>query len=445
MATRINPAQAEASENTGKISEKAGERAGLDVGRILVWPPVVWVLAGFFFFFVFYFIKPTFLNPYHQFLPYGNFPIMEPIGADLREFLNFSKALVEQGSPYIDPNYYPPLESLFFLPLIYTSPDRAYVIITLVSLACFFGITLLFPLLLSRERRITAMLAFLLVSGLFSYGFLFEIERGQFDIIVMALCLAGLYLYHRHPRLSWLGYVLFSLSIQVKIFTGIFLLCFVRDWHDWKRNLLRWGALLLANFAALFLLGPKIFSDFITALQKQTQTPSYVWLGNHSINSFTKLIVGKIIEHGIDPHTPVLQTYQTLMQLALLAIYGLCLAAVLWVVYRRRLSPLNPTLVLVLAVGCMVIPSTSHDYKLAVFAAPVTLFFNSLDWHRSGRLGIDVLSTLLVIIIGVAYTSMLFLHNDVPLLLSSNTPALLLIAAAAAGLMWVRERGALTT
>jgi len=259
----------------------------------------------------------------------------------------------------------------------------------------------------------------------------------------MALCLAGLYLYHYHPRLRWLGYALFSLSIQVKIFTGIFILCFTHDWRDWKRNLLRWGALLLANLAALFALGPKVFNDFITALQNQTQFPSYVWLGNHSINSFTKIVISKISDHGIDPHNPILQTYHTLMQLGLLAFYGLCLAGVLWIVYRKRLSPLNPTLILVLAVGSMVIPSTSHDYKLSVFAAPVALFFNSLEWRRSGRLVTDILSTLLVIIIGAAFTSMLFLHNSLPLLLNSNTPALLLIAAAAAALMWVREGASL--
>ena len=441
MTTKINPADTTIPAKTDAISAKIAERVGAFIGRILAWPPIVWVLLAFLFFFIFYFIKPTFLNPFHQFLPYGNFPTIEPDGADLRQYLDFSKALVEKGSPYINPNYYPPLESLFFLPLTYTTPDRAYVILTMVSFVCFFGITLLFPLLLSRERRISAILAFVLISGLFSYGVLFEIERGQFDIIVMTLCLAGLYLYHYHPRLRWLGYVLFSLSIQIKIFTGIFILCFTRDWHDWKRNLLRWGGLLLANLAALFALGPKVFSDFITAIRTQTQVPSYVWVGNHSINSFTKILIAKISEHGIDPHTPILQTYQTLMQLGLLAVYGLCLASVLWIVYRKRLNPLNPYLILVLAVGGMVIPTTSHDYKLSIFAAPVALFLNGLEWRRSGRLLIDILSTLLVGVISVAYTSMLFLHNSLPLLLNSNLPALLLIAAAAMILMWVRERG----
>ncbi len=440
MASKTVTAKSKGTAHTGEILTKIGRKTGALAIQVLDWPPIVWVLAGFGFFFLLYVIRPAFLNPYHQLQLFGNFPVMEPIGADLREFLTFSKALLEKGSPYINPNYYPPLESVFFLPLTFTTPDRAYTFITLVNYACFLGITFLFPLLLFKERRVTPILAFVTISGLFSYGFLFEIERGQYDLIVMAFCFAGLYLYHYHPRWRWLSYLLFSLSIQLKLYPGIFIFCFTRDWRDWKRNLLRWGGLLVFNLAMLFAVGPKVFLDFVNAIRTQMQTPSYVWLGNHSINSFTKIVVEKISAHGIDPHNPILGTYQTLMQIGLLGFYGLCLACVIWIVYRKRLSPLNPYLVLVLAVGGLVIPSTSHDYMLSIFAAPMAFFLGSLDWRRSGRLWIDALSTLLVLFISLAYTSILFMHNAMPLLINSNLPSLLLIAGAAAFLMWIRER-----
>ncbi len=440
MASRTHPARPKITTYAGEILAKAGAKTSALLMDVLAWPPIVWVRAGFGLFFLLYFIKPAFLNPYHKLELFGSFPAMEPIGADLREYLNFSKALLERGSPYISPNYYPPLESVFFLPLTFTTPDRAYVIMTLVSYLCFLGITFLFPLSLAREKRAIPTLAFITIAGLFSYGFLFEIERGQYDLVVVALCFAGLYLYHYHPRWRWLGYLLFTLSIQIKLFTGIFMLCFTRDWRAWKRNLLRWGGLLIVNLAALFALGPKVFFDFINAIRSQMQSPSYVWLGNHSIYSFTKMVLEKIIAHGVDHHNPILLTYQTLIQISLFGFYGLCLATVLWISYRKRLSPLNPILILVLAVGSMVIPSTSHDYKLSVFAAPVALFLVSLDWRRSGKLLYDIFATLLVMAICLAYTSMQFLHNALPLLLNSNLPALLLIAAAAALLMWVRER-----
>ncbi len=440
MALKINPEKSAADIRTGEVPVKAGKSLSANTWHVLDWPPVVWLLIGFFFFFTFYFLKPTYLNQYQLLQFFPSLVPSEPNGADLRQYLSFSKALLEQGSPYISPNYYPPLESAFFLPLTFTTPDQAFVIMTLISYVCFLGITLLFPLLLAKERRISPVLAFITISGLFSYGFLFELERGQFDLIVVALCFAGLYLYHYHPRWRWLGYLLFTLSIQVKLYTAIFIFCFARDWRDWKHNLLRWGGLLVANVAALFALGPKVFFDFINALRSQVQAPNYVWLGNHSINSFSKIVVDKISAHGINPHNPILNTYQTLIQLALLGFYAICLALVLWIIYRKHLNPLNPYLVLILAVGSLVIPSTSHNYKLSVFAAPMALFWGSLDWRRSGRFLIDVLSTLLVIVLSLAYTSMLFLHDSLPLLLNSNLPALLLIAGAAAFLMWVRER-----
>ncbi len=445
MGSRAHLARNKKTADLIEILAKAGTKLNVLLMAVLDWPPIVWLLIGFFFFFTFYFIKPSYLNQFQLLQFFASLNPSEPNGADLRQYLSFSKALIEQGSPYISPNYYPPLESVFFLPLTFTTPQRAYVMMTLISYACFLGITLLFPLLVLKERRISPVLAFITISGLFSYGFLFELERGQFDLLVVALCFAGLYLYHYHPRWRWLGYLLFTLSIQIKLYTAIFVFCFARDWRDWKHNLLRWGGLLVVNVAALFALGPRVFFDFINAIQSQMQTPSYVWVGNHSINSFSKIVIEKISAHGIDPGNPILNTYQTLIQLVLLGFFALCLAWVVWIVYRKHLSPLNPYLVLILAVGSLVIPSTSHNYKLSVFAAPMALLWGSLDWRRSGRLLVDILSTLLVIVMSLAYTSMLFLHDSLPLLLNNNLPALLLTAGAAALLMWVRERPCLTT
>ena len=104
MASKIHPAKNKSTAYAGEILIKTGRKAGTLAIHVLDWPPIVWVLAGFGFFFLLYFIKPAFLNPFHQLALFGNFPILEPIGSDLREYLTFSKALLEQGSPYINPN-----------------------------------------------------------------------------------------------------------------------------------------------------------------------------------------------------------------------------------------------------------------------------------------------------------------------------------------------------
>ena len=90
----------------------------------------------------------------------------------------------------------------------------------------------------------------------------------------------------------------------------------------------------------------------------------------------------------------------------------------------------------------MVVPSTSHDYKLCIFAAPVVLLLNSLNLAKSGHRWLDWAAIALVLLLTGAYSTTLFLHTDLPLVLTSNLPALLVIAAAAALLMAVRSRQA---
>ncbi len=400
-------------------------------------PAVTWALLAFVIVFIAYFIKPTFLNPDHVMQLGANFPAEEPIGIDVRQYLGFSQALLQTGSPYIESNYYPPLESIFFLPLTGMDPNQAYGLVTLISTVLFLWTSLIFPLLLSKERRITSTLILFLTTGLFSYGFWFQLERGQYDILVMAICFAAIYIYHYHPRARFAAYALFVLSVQLKIYPGIFIILFSKDWHDWKNNLRRWGALLLANFAGLFVLGPKVFVDFVTSLKDQMQVPRFVSLVDHSINSFVNLVVQKIGAHG-GYTKPQLREFINIMQYALLVVIFVCLALVLWRIYQKRLNPLNPYLLLMLTVSALVIPTTSHDYVFSAFVAPFALFFNTLSLRRSGKLWLDILMVGLVFLIGLVYASTLFVHISLPLWLTNNLPALMLIGAAIPILFWVQ-------
>jgi hypothetical protein len=438
MAAATKPPSIPESIQAAPAPEQHSERSGPDLLRVFDWPALTWILLAFFIVFGFYFLKPTFLNSAHEIQFLLNFPVLNPIGADLHEYIGFTRALLQNGSPYIAPNYYPPLESVLFIPLTWTSPDRAYEWMIVINASVFFGLTLVFPLLLSKERRFSATLMFFLISGLFSYGFFFELERGQYDLIVMAFCFSALYLYHYQPRLHFLAYVLFVISVQIKIYPGIFLLLFATDWHAWKQNLRRWGLLLLANFAGLFVLGPKVFLDFVAALQKQLQVPTYISLVNHSITSFATLAIRKLGPSG-DFTKPQLREFTTILQVALLLFILACLAAVIWTAYKRRLSPLNPYVLVVFTIGALVIPSTSHDYVFAAMIAPFAIFLNSLRLHRSGRLWADITSTLLVFLIALAYCATLFLHDNQPLALNNNLPALLLIALATTFLFFIRS------
>ncbi len=364
---------------------------------------------------------------------------MTPIGADLREYLTFSRALVTQGTPYIGQNYYPPLEAVFFLPLINLPITRAYNLFTVLNFVLFGLITVGFPLLLSRKKQVNSLVTLIFVTGLFSYGFWFQLERGQYDLIVMLLCFGSMWLYHYRPRWRWLAYLLFTISVQIKIYPAIFLITFVTDWSDWKSNLRRWGLLLLANLASLFVLGPAVFMQFINRLFGQMGHPTFVTISNHSINSFVTVYADMFKDQ-----LPWLITNSGLIQAILLAIFAIFFLLIWLQVYRRKLSGLNPYLVLACTIGAMVIPSTSHDYKFAIFVAPLLLFLNALDlsaipssgasrWERIFQIG-------LVFLIALAYCLSLYIPDQKPRVFRSNFPPLMVILMASAVLMLLRGR-----
>jgi hypothetical protein len=420
---------------------KFGTWVTTTLNQVLDWPVVAWALLAFILVFTVYFLKPVFINTFVQYMPVNAFDAKHDLGIDLREYLGFSRALLEIGTPYINPNYYPPLQSAVFLPLINLPFGRAFLAITLISFISFLGITILFPLLMAEKRRISPQLIYVIATGFFSWGLIFQLERGQFDLPVMALCLAAVYIYHRHPRLALLAYVLFWASVQIKIYPIIFILCFVRDFRDWKANLLRWALLGLANFAGLFVLGPKIFMDFVTALTSQVNRPTYWSTVNHSANSFYMILVYKYTELG----TPLQQIFRRAavwVQFILLIPYFASLAAVIFLIIRRRLSVFHPTLILLLTIGTMVIPSTSHDYKFCYFIAPMALWFHSLETTRSGRIGKDILVRGLVLLNCLAYAITLFSHNGMPLVFNDNFPALIVLTLTTTALLWLEPQPA---
>ena len=75
-----------------------------------------------------------------------------------------------------------------------------------------------------------------LVTGLFSYGFQFELKQGQWNLIAFLFSVAAIYLFHQKPKYRWAAYLLFSISVQLKLFPAIFVFTLIDDFTDWKNN-----------------------------------------------------------------------------------------------------------------------------------------------------------------------------------------------------------------
>ena len=380
-----------------------------------------YVLAGFLITYMLFFICPVFLNSAHLMQYYAVVPRETPIGIDFKQALIHCEELfIAKTSPYTGSSLFPPLTYIIFGPFLAVDLPTGYLIITIISIICYIFITFLFPFLANR-KPVTPLLMLIFISGMFSYGFQFEVERGQFNVISMFLSLSAVLIYHNYHRFRYLAYCLFSIGVQFKIYPAIFIFMFVRDWKDWKNNIKRFLGLGAFNLALLFALGPRIFVDFVMRVEIHMIEP-FIWIGNSSIKSFTTLAASTKFSWWAKEDSG-------LAQFLLFAFVTVCIFLIIIQAYRQNQNGINPYLLLACTIGAVVIPSESHDYKLSILVAPVALLFHSGFLNKSAGDRLWPLISLLIFLFSVAYSTTLYPYNLKPLTLwlLNNFPALMIL------------------
>ncbi len=335
---------------------------------------------------------------------------IDPIGLDLAQMLEYSRSwFVRHHSPYIGANPYPPLAAVLFAPLLFVKATTAYQIITGLNVACYALCVVVLPNLLHRrdERRIPLLLT-LFLTGLFSYSFHFELERGQFNLIAFTCVLLALYLFHCHEKARFLAYALFCLAVQLKAYPALFIILFVKDWTAWRANLKRMIGLALINFGLLFALGAGVFSDFLQALARESS--SNLWIGNHSIRAFVQL-------------APL--PYKPFVQLALTLVVIACLVLIMGQSHRQRRLGFDSSLFLACTIAALLLPPVSNDYKLTLLTAATAAAFPNRALMRPGAR--RVFSIGLLLICSFSYASTCFSLTNKPSVFKHNLPALLMM------------------
>ncbi len=395
------------------------------------------MLAGFLIIYFVFFICPVFLNSKHNMEFFKYVSAINPIGVDLKQMLSYSESwFMLKQTPYIGANLYPPLATVLFTPLLFVDFATAYTMIVVVNLGVYIFTTYFFPLwLIARTKRyLSPWLMFFFITGLFSYGLQFELERGQFNLIAMFFCLFSIWIYHHHEKYRWWAYFLFAISIQLKVFPAIFIVMFVHDWKDWTNNIKRLIGLITLNFGLLFILGPQVFVDFLKAIKTQAVNP-YVWIGNHSIRSFVGLF--QMYGDRLPDKLSLMTTYSGLIQFVLLVFVAVCILLIILQAYRRPQKDINGYLLLACTVGSLIIPPVSHDYKLSILTAPVAVLFSTIHDNTYHRLPIIV--SILVLAFSLAYSSVLFSYTNKPIILSNNLPALMTMLFIITGLSLITK------
>jgi hypothetical protein len=397
--------------------------------HLLSLPLMTWILLGYLVNFFNFFIVPSFLDTSQnlKFFPY-NIMVSSPIGSDIQSIVASSYGWLHSG--VVPPTLYPPITLMFFAPFTFLSAGAVYAALTLLILACYVLITLVLPQRIGKQKSISTVALLIFITGLGSYGLQLELQRGQWNVLAFTLCLTAIYIFHGHPKLRWLAYLLFSLSIQLKLYPAIFIFAFIDDLTDWKNNIRRFAGLGIANILAVFMFGP---GPILTSAVAMVETDAtHVGLPfNLSVSSYA----AHLLASGILPDNP---TAGGLAQLFLFVVFGACFLVILWQAYKKQPKGFNSFVFMACTIGACFIPAISFDYKLALF--PTALVLAAPDLLSIGERLNRFLLIAIILIFSGAYTSTLFSYVTKPEWAQYNLPALFILLIVCTGLSCVPTR-----
>jgi hypothetical protein len=159
--------------------------------RLCNLPTIVWIVIGFLVAYVLLFIFPVLFNLDHRFqYLYRYLPDKFPVGLDLNTIAESLRVwLTSDQGPYQTADiFYPPLHHVLLAPILLLNYPQSYYLVVGVTLISLFVLSFLIPVLLNDQKFFSIPL-FFLFTALFSYGFQFELERGQFNVITFTLCI----------------------------------------------------------------------------------------------------------------------------------------------------------------------------------------------------------------------------------------------------------------
>jgi hypothetical protein len=393
--------------------------------RIRTAPQVGWVLFAFLVAYFIFFLRSVFFSGPHMDTLGAFIPRMPYIGADQVWLLNWIRDLLAEGLfSYTGTIWYPPLTSLVFAPFALLDNAAAYRLLSAVTLLVFGWSAFVFPGVVARESGVPPAALVIGAAGFVAYPLLFELERGQFNMIAAGLAFAGILLAYTERPHRVLPFVLLCVAAQLKVYPAIFSLMLVREWRDWKGALRILGLFAGASLALLMVLGPRMFLNFRDGMKSSTGFDQGVKYFNHSIHSFASLVARSVRARGY----PWQELHTSLLVYALIAIVGLCLLLIIIQAYRSGLRGMNPHLLMACALAAITIPKLSYDYTLPILAGPAALFLVHLAKQvRQGRTSLQLV--LILLIFSTSYGATLFPSDYKPgfILLKNALPALMMM------------------
>jgi hypothetical protein len=342
-------------------------------------------------------------------------PLAHPTGIDFRDGLYEPARLfsnVHSG--------WPPLTLLLGRPFTLVSFSTAYVVqvgilVALALAAVFLSARLAMravcrPDLSGQGLKVTApQIALVMGFWLFtSYGFMYEVERGNIDLYALFFSLLAVWSMIRLPKSPWLPATVLAVAIGLKLYPAVLLALLF-----WRY---RWRALLPAvvtNAVVLLIAGPANVRDFAGTLYGLQGDPRALWWGNHSAAALANVL------RGLGGWAPSWIGYP------LLVVPVAVWVCTLVVLVRRGWSARGAVLAAAASVPLMgIVPAISHDYKLVLCVFPLSVLAAVVATMRRRP------DAVWVVLFGVLGFAMVFLARSSILIapsLQSSKYALLVV------------------
>jgi hypothetical protein len=347
-------------------------------------------------------------------------PSRNPIGIDFRA----TYAAAQQFS--IAPTGWPPFTVVLSTPYLLLGPNAAYVvhvgILVALNLA---ALGLAAAVLRSHDAdghplcgpavAHVGLLAPMFAVWLFvSDGFLFSVERGNYDAFAAFLAMLGLWSLVRRPAGVWLPVIAFSAAASIKVYPALLMLLVI--WRFGRKSIL---PLIACNVVLALSAGPDNLVNFLSSVTRM-MAAEYFSAGNSSAKSFSAFV-----GESYQLHVPVN---------LLIAIPVVLFLLTAWRVWRRDDHAATTLMLCGMVPVMFVVPSISNDYKLVLFAGPAVLLAGLLMRHI-GRGSAEPWWMLLVLLL-----ALFFIATPPglvwPVILSNKYPWILLLQVVVAWMAW---------
>jgi putative flippase GtrA len=300
-------------------------------------------------------------------------PRIHPVGVDFRDGLYHPATIFSTAH-----SGWPPLTLLLGKPFTLVSLSTGYAIQAGILVVCALGATALSATLAMkvaaaprpgglgdahlpgavRERALDAPLLGL-VMGLWlftSYGFMYEVERGNIDLYALVLSLLAVWAVVR-SRSPWLPALLLAAAIGLKLYPAILLVVLL--WRYRGRALL---PAIVTTAGALLAAGPANLRSSVSSLDALQGNVHAEWWGQTSATAMS---------HVLRAHTGWAPSW---IGYPLIVVPLALWAVTMVVLLRRGWSERGAVLAAAACVPPMaIVPAVSNDYKLVLCVFPLAV------------------------------------------------------------------------